>query len=194
MAQSPPVIVKVGGSVLDRPDLAARLRGLVDSFLPSAVGLVVGGGAAADVVRAWDSRYRLGDGISHWLAIRAMGLNECLVEALLPGVTRVESLAAARAAWSRGASVIVGMEPLLREAAAQELAIPAESWSVTSDSLAAWMAGRAGVRELVLVKSCSPRGPQMEWREDGLTAVVWPPRRKRAGSMGRLKSIRAVFL
>src|SRR5206468_2577340 len=35
----------------------------------------------------------------------------------------------------------------------------AESWDVTSDSLAAWLTGRLGLRHLVLVKSAPPPEP-----------------------------------
>jgi len=149
----PPVLIKLGGSLLDLEDLAARLRGLFLSLGPAPIGLVVGGGAAADVVRDWDRLFALGDEAAHAVAIRSMRVTELLLASLLPECRIAESRSAARELWSEGRPVILAVEPLLAEAAAVGVAVPKASWDVTSDSLAAWTAGFLGVRRLVMLKS-----------------------------------------
>src|SRR4051812_15560140 len=76
------VVVKVGGSLYDLPDLGPRLA----AWLRTLVGpvlLVPGGGAMADVVRDLDRYHGLGEGISHELALRALTMNAWFLAALL---------------------------------------------------------------------------------------------------------------
>ena len=78
------IVVKVGGSLFDLPDLGRRLRDFL-ADLPDNDRLVVpGGGATADVVRAYDHRHGLGEEASHWLALRACSLNAHFLAVLLP--------------------------------------------------------------------------------------------------------------
>ena len=39
-----------------------------------------------------------------------------------------------------------------------------KSWDVTSDSIAAWLAGKVGAQQLILVKSNKPDGPELSLR------------------------------
>lgn len=149
----PPVVVKLGGSLLDVEDLAARLRGLFLSLAPAPVALVVGGGPAADLVREWDQRFALGDDAAHWLAIRAMRLTEALVAAVVPELTVVETRSKALEALRAGRGMVLSIESLLREAAGRGEATPRNSWEVTSDTLAAWATRSLGAKRLVLAKS-----------------------------------------
>jgi aspartokinase-like uncharacterized kinase len=154
----PPVLVKLGGSLLDLKDLAARLRGLFSSLAPAPVGVVVGGGAVTDVVREWDRRFNLGEEASHRIAIRSMRVTELLVAALLPECGVAGTREGARAFWREGRPVILAVEGLLDEAAEAGVEVPRASWEVTSDSLAAWAAGFVGGRRLVLLKSVAEGG------------------------------------
>ena len=72
------IVVKVGGSLFDLPDLGTRLAAWLRQFEESNVLLVPGGGAAADAIRDFDRVHQLGEETSHWLAIQALSLNgEC---------------------------------------------------------------------------------------------------------------------
>ncbi|MDC0274171.1 hypothetical protein OAK91_05515, partial [Planctomycetaceae bacterium] len=68
------VVYKLGGSLLDLPDLGQRLMRLW-SRRPEEERrlLIVGGGKFADVVREWDARFGLGDEDAHELAVMSLG-------------------------------------------------------------------------------------------------------------------------
>jgi aspartokinase-like uncharacterized kinase len=67
---SGPVVVKVGGSLFDLPDLGPRLEVWLGAR--RSVVLVPGGGPTTDVVRALDRTHRLGEEAAHWLALRSI--------------------------------------------------------------------------------------------------------------------------
>ncbi len=140
-------VVKVGGS-LGRgaclPELGACL---VELGRSRRLLVVPGGGVFADVVREQDARFGLRPGTAHWMAVLAMDQYGHLLADLAPGCTLVRTLYEARACLAReGVAVLLPSEPL-RHAEA----LP-HSWSVTSDSIAAWLTGQVGARLLVLLK------------------------------------------
>lgn len=145
----PLTVYKLGGSLLDLPDLGERLKACFESAPEECPVLIVGGGAAADLVRDWDPWHRLGDAAAHQLAMAAMELNARLVRILLSRI----GMAVGRDWRSAGEADVVVPEMLREIENAGEGAVPEESWDVTSDSLAAWLAGRCGARRLVFLKS-----------------------------------------
>jgi aspartokinase-like uncharacterized kinase len=144
------VVVKVGGSLFDLPDLKDQLHAWLAGLSGSAVLLVPGGGAAADVIRTLDRRHRLGEERAHWLALRALSLNAQFLAALLPKSEHVRLLDAhAFALADEG----------------QPGALP-HTWDVTSDAVAARVAVVVRARRLVLLKSVTiPE--DMDWAEAG---------------------------
>ena len=82
----PAVVVKVGGSLFDWPDLKSQLPRFLAGLSGKTVVVVPGGGKAADAVRDLDQRFNLGEVISHWLALRALTLNAHFLAELLPGI------------------------------------------------------------------------------------------------------------
>jgi 5-(aminomethyl)-3-furanmethanol phosphate kinase len=156
MANSDIHVVKLGGSLLDLPDLVERF----DAWRAAELGprglLVVGGGAAADVVRDFDKAFRLGEVTSHWLAIRAMQFNAHCVAAVLRDVVIAGDQDACDTAWRGGKLAIVDpLDWLSREAAAEGVHVP-HRWTFTSDSVAAHVATRIGAAKLTLLKSALP--------------------------------------
>jgi aspartokinase-like uncharacterized kinase len=153
------VVYKLGGSLLTLPDLAERLRRVLDS--PSErVLLVVGGGETADVVRRWDEQFRIGEERAHWLALQAMALNELLVQSILPNSRVVCSHDEATVAWEThqipilcAHDFLAGEERIAGIDSQNEEYLP-HTWEVTSDSIAAWVALRFDADRLVLLKSC----------------------------------------
>src|SRR5690606_6777814 len=94
-----------------------------------------------------DARLELSDAAAHWMAVLAMDQHAHLLHGRLPGSTLVDAPADASAALDRGQVPILA--PYRWLAAADPLP---HSWDVTSDSLAAWIAGAVGASRLVLVK------------------------------------------
>lgn len=139
-------VIKVGGSLLAYPDVLQRLM----LRLPKARSalIVPGGGVFADAVRALDTSIAPTDSRAHWMAVLAMDqYAEILVEQLQGTGVRVETLAEARSALTSNHVPVLAPSRWLRTANP----LP-HSWDVTSDSIAAWVAGQAGAKTLVLVK------------------------------------------
>lgn len=151
----PPVIVKVGGSLYDWPELGPRLRRFLDTFPERHVVLVPGGGPFADIVRALDRVHALGDEAAHWLAIHSLVLAGRFIAGLVPGAKMIEGLNAARSAFKRGSVTILDMFRFARGDEARPERLP-HVWGATSDSLAARVARVAGAEEFYLLKSIDP--------------------------------------
>lgn len=156
----PTRIVKVGGSLLDCPDLPRRLGAWLNDEPSSWNLVVVGGGALVDRIRTYDREWGLGEVTSHWLAIRGMGLNAAALTAAM-GWDSCLRTAEEIETWRRSlrfgnpnikTSRCVVVDDLLRDDAQP----PSENWRYTSDSLSAWLAHRIGADELVLLKSTTP--------------------------------------
>ncbi len=143
------IVVKVGGSLLSRPNLGQRLCDWLEALSSENVLLIAGGGEAADWVRRLDRLHELGEERAHWLAVQAMALNARLLAYVLPGavlVTRISDPASSKLC-------VLDVLPWLQEDDRRPDHLP-HSWAVTSDSIAARVAYLAGAKELILLKSC----------------------------------------
>lgn len=146
-------VVKLGGSLARSPRLPAWLDAVAGC--PDPLVLVPGGGPFADRVRELQDRWRFDDAAADAMAILAMEQFGHMLAALRPGLRPAGSRAAMDRARREGA-VPIWMPGWMAEADGAR----ARSWDVTSDSLAARLAGRLGARHLVLVKSAAvPPGP-----------------------------------
>lgn len=168
MTTTGPHVIKLGGSLLDLPDLVQRFEAFARAHVHSSALLVVGGGRAADVVRAFDRQYGLDESQGHWLAIGAMQFNAQLVAAVLPDARMVAGPAECQAVWNRDpqprrgrgrGTCLAVMDPVawLRRREAQGVTIP-HQWTFTSDSIAAHVATQLGAARLTLLKSSLPAG------------------------------------
>jgi aspartokinase-like uncharacterized kinase len=144
-------VFKLGGSLLNLPDLANRLRAVIRSISTKPL-LVVGGGATADVVRGWDQSHHLDSASAHWLAIRAMDFNQYLIETLLPEAVGVAHPDEADPVWRQSGIAVLNALEWLRMEEGQPDSLP-HSWDVTSDSIAARVSLRWQAQGLVLLKS-----------------------------------------
>ena len=153
---SAPVVVKVGGSLLGWPTLAARLSAYLATRSGDRLVLIVGGGGAADWVRDLDRVHQLGEERSHVLALRALDLTAHALAAICPGLAVFEHPSDFEACWSAGRTPILAPRQLLDEDDRTSPDPLPRSWDITSDSIAARVAFRLGARELVLLKSASP--------------------------------------
>ncbi len=140
-------VIKIGGSLGRGEKLKSLCCRLTELGRRHKMLIVPGGGAFADTVRHYDSRYRLGKSASHWMAILAMDQFGYLLSELIPGSESVRNLVAARKVADAGRIPVLIPFDLLRRADP----LP-HSWRVTSDSIAAWVAESARAHMLVLLK------------------------------------------
>jgi 5-(aminomethyl)-3-furanmethanol phosphate kinase len=183
----PPVVVKVGGSLYDLPDLANRLRRRLSVLAEPRVLLVPGGGPTADVVRGFDRRHRLGEEASHWLALRALTVNAHFLACLLPEAEVVATVG------QGGRWCVLEPHAFFRADERRADHWP-HRWDVTSDSLAVRVALLAGARELILLKSAAWT-VDGEWSQAARAGVVdgfFAEALRRAGSLRiRVVNLRA---
>ncbi len=141
-------VVKVGGSLLGQAGAFERVLEALTRFRPGRHLVVVpGGGPFADAVRQMFRRVKIGEDAAHWMAILGMDQYAHAVAARAPGAALVEQPEEIEAA------VAAGQLPVLAPYRWLKAADPLpHSWDVTSDSIAAWVAGALGARRVVLIK------------------------------------------
>ena len=148
-----PLVVKLGGSLSDSDHLPAWLEAIRQGA--GRIVLVPGGGPFADQVRQAQARWGFDDSTAHRLALLAMEQFGHLLAGLCAALEPVADCASLEAVLRRGAVPV--WLPIDMVLATPEIA---HSWDVTSDSLAAWLAGRLGRADLALIKSAAlPAGP-----------------------------------
>jgi len=141
------IVLKIGGRLGRGDNLKVLCHHLADLGRRHHILVVPGGGSFADIVRDYDSRYRLSRDTSHWMAILAMDQFGYILSELIPESEPVRSLVTARKI------AVAGRVPVLTPFDLLWRTDPLEhSWEVTSDSIAAWVAELAGVHMLVLLK------------------------------------------
>jgi 5-(aminomethyl)-3-furanmethanol phosphate kinase len=140
-----PVVVKLGGSFAFSPHLHAWISALAECA--GCVIIVPGGGPFAEAVRSAQSGIGFDDQAAHHMALLAMEQYGRALISLNGLLAAADSADAIRRELAAG-KVPVWM-PARMALAADDVA---RSWEVTSDSLAAWLAGRLGASRLFLVK------------------------------------------
>ena len=140
-----PTVVKLGGSHAFSEHLAGWVEAIADCA--GHVIVVPGGGPFADAVRDAQPKIGFDDAAAHHMALLAMEQYGCALASLNGAFVLANSANAMERALD-ARQVPVWMPSRMALAAAD---IPA-SWEITSDSLAAWLAGHVGARQLLLVK------------------------------------------
>jgi aspartokinase-like uncharacterized kinase len=140
-------VVKVGGSLAaDAAVLRALCLELGKTGEHCRLAVVPGGGEFADVVRAMDSRFGLNAGVVHRMAVLGMDQYGLVLAGLVPRSRVAFSLGAIHGLSGSGRVVVLLPSRLVFRARSLKA-----SWDVTSDSIAAYVAGRLDARKLVLV-------------------------------------------
>ncbi len=178
-----PYIIKLGGSLIGAPALADLLRALATA---RAV-IVAGGGPLADTVRALQPRLGLSDAACHRMAILAME-QTALAFADIAGLPTAAGEAEIGRQLAEGRCVV--WRPAALTFDAPDLA---ESWELTSDSLAAWLAARLRASRLTLVKSApaAPGTTPADWAAAGLVDPLFPRYAARFGGTVDLLTLEA---
>lgn len=139
-------VIKLGGSLYGS-DLLESWLTILNATSAENIVLVPGGGPFADVVREAQQRYGFDDVVAHQMAIVAMQQFGRMLLALSPNAV---------------AFSFPGDQPLQSGKLNIWLPTPAlftvkeieQSWRVSSDSLALWLAQSLQAQRLTLVKSC----------------------------------------
>lgn len=145
------IVVKLGGSLAGSRHLVDWVGALASCGGRSVV--VPGGGPFADAVRQAQAKIGFSDSAAHHLALIAMEQFGWALASLNPNFRVADSAIAIGSALRAGNVPI--WSPVKMVLDCRE--IP-PSWDVTSDSLAAWLAGQIGARQLALVKHSTPFG------------------------------------
>ena len=172
-------VVKLGGSLHDAVALRPRLAELASMPGPPRI-VVPGGGPFADTVRESQPRLGFDDLAAHRMAILAMQQYGLALQSLEPRLTLAQTEAELRAAhasvWLPWA--MVGLDEDIEP-----------SWTVTSDSLAAWLATRLGAELLILIKSAplpADQASAAELARAGLVDPAFPAHARRFGGAIRI--------
>lgn len=169
------VFVKCGGSLLDLPDLPARIESLLDRNRLTDVCLLIGGGTAADLVRHWDHKFNLGPQRAHDLAIAAMSFNARMVASLS---TRFLWCATVEELGTLPVGSVKVLDPIriIRQLELNSESPLERTWEITSDSIAAWVASHLKRQRLILLKSTSLRSNDASefLADDGLVDARFP--------------------
>jgi aspartokinase-like uncharacterized kinase len=169
-AEARPIVVKLGGSVVRSAELTAWLDAIAAA--PRPIVVVPGGGALADEVRACQSQLGFGDASAHRMALLAMDQLAWAVAGLRQGFTVGATEAELRAALGQGSVAVWAPYALIAERTDIE-----ESWRLTSDSLALWLAGRIGAERCYLIKSIARSRTQvsaLQLAQDGIVDAAFP--------------------
>jgi aspartokinase-like uncharacterized kinase len=164
-----PLVVKVGGSLFNLPNLGMRLHAFLTGLNASDVILVPGGGPAADLVRTWDRAFHLGDEKAHWLALRALTFNAYLLASILPAAQVINEPRERRPLLAKGVTPIMDVNAWAQADESSRDRLP-HTWDVTSDTLAARIAIESKAAELILLKSTAFSGK--DWHEAAAAGVV----------------------
>ena len=186
-------VVKVGGSLLDWPQLHTALKHWLTEQSPGTNVLLCGGGKLVDRVRQLDRMFHLRPEEAEALAINCMASNAGLLASLLGRLNVVTHYSDLQVKIKRRRTsqlLIFDCRQLLGERKATLDAPPLpHDWSVTSDSIAAWLAELLSADELVLLKSVDPPpGSFQDLAAAGYLDVYFPHAAK------RLEAVRFVNL
>lgn len=160
-------VVKLGGSFAFSPELARIVDAIAAADTP--VVIVPGGGPFADAVREAQPRIGFDDRAAHRMALMAMAQ---FAEALASFSARLQpapSVAAIRAALAADAVPVWSPWPM-----ADRLEALPESWQLTSDSLAGWLADKLGAARLVMLKHGDVPASVAEAAQRGVVDPLFP--------------------
>jgi 5-(aminomethyl)-3-furanmethanol phosphate kinase len=160
MTACPVRVVKIGGSLFRFAAFVQAWDRWLAEQPPAVNVLIAGGGQLADVIRQADAAWGLGDEAAHWLCVDVLAVSARLVAATLKKArleTDWDRLRQSLEAGDGRQPIVFCPVQFLQQI---EQRFPPQPlphrWSVTSDSIAARIAGVLSADELVLLKSADP--------------------------------------
>ncbi len=144
-------VIKIGGGIAAVPGALDRVCQAVDAAARQHPILVIpGGGPFADAVRQFDRSFGLSPDAAHWMAILAMDQYAHVLVQRMPGALLVEDPGAVFDRLTPGRLTVLAPSRWMRSAD-----VLPHSWEVSSDSIAAFVAGALDATRLILIKPSS---------------------------------------
>jgi aspartokinase-like uncharacterized kinase len=141
-------VIKIGGGLVAVPGALDRVCQVVQAAASDYRILVVpGGGPFADAVRQFDRSFGLSPEAAHWMAILAMDQYAHVLSQRMPGALLIEEPGAVFEPLKPGCVAVLAPSRWMRSADP----LP-HSWEVSSDSIAALIAGALDAARLILIK------------------------------------------
>jgi aspartokinase-like uncharacterized kinase len=144
-------VVKIGGGVgRNRAALERVCIEVGEAAREWPIVVIPGGGPLADGVRELDARMGLTNDTAHWMAILAMDQFAHVLASRIPDALLVDEPGDIREGLQLHRAVVLAPSRWVRSADP----LP-HTWDVTSDSIAAFVAGALDARRLILIKPVS---------------------------------------
>jgi len=170
-----PVVIKIGGRLSQVPHALERVCCAVQGASRKWPLIVVpGGGPFADAVRTFERRLPISPDAAHWMAILAMDQYAHVLAERIKDAELVQEPGTLVEALERGSVAVLAPFRWMRSAD-----VLPHSWNVTSDSIAAFVAGACGATRLILIKMTSLGEPVDEYFQSALpvglpyTVLAW---------------------
>jgi hypothetical protein len=139
-------VLKVGGSLAEDPQSLTNLcQELTFISKSHRIFIVPGGGKFADAIRKFEETYDLSDIVAHKMAILAMDQYGLFLSDIIPDSHVSYSLEETSNLMNGKLPIFLPSQLMLREDSLEK------SWDVTSDTIAAYIAGKVNAQKLVLI-------------------------------------------
>jgi 5-(aminomethyl)-3-furanmethanol phosphate kinase len=148
----PLTVIKVGGALASIPGALERVCAVLGTVAREhRVVIVPGGGPFANAVRQFDRTVGVSPDAAHWMAILSMDQYAHVLAERIPGAVLAEDVGALGEMLEGDAQpVVLAPSRWMRSAD-----VFPHSWEVTSDTIAAFIAGALDASQLILVKATS---------------------------------------
>jgi aspartokinase-like uncharacterized kinase len=147
-------VIKIGGGLTTVPGALDRVCAAVArASRDHRIVVVPGGGPFADAVRQFEHRAGVSPDAAHWMAILAMDQYAHVIVDRIPGAALVEEPGAILETVGPNRVVVLAPSRWMRSAD-----VLPHTWEVTSDSIAAFVAGALDAARLVLIKPTETNG------------------------------------
>ena len=141
-------MIKIGGGLAAIPGALDRVcQAVAAAACDHRILVVPGGGPFADAVREFDRTMGLSADAAHWMAILAMDQYAHVLAERIPGAVLIEEPGAVLQALTSSGVAVLAPSRWMRSAD-----VLPHSWEVTSDSIAAFVAGALDAARLILIK------------------------------------------
>ncbi|HEV7366470.1 MAG TPA: hypothetical protein VGN76_11540 [Gemmatimonadales bacterium] len=141
-------VIKVGGSLATIPHALERVCGeLARASQDHRLLIVPGGGPFANAVREFEHQVGMSSDAAHWMAILAMDQYAHVLVGRIAGAVLVDQPGAVAEMVALGRAAVLAPSRWMRSAD-----VLPHTWEVTSDSIAAFVAGALDAARLFLIK------------------------------------------